>query len=209
MDHLPRNRDFLPPPALLVPVRNYPLPPDPLRPPPEHIPDNADKSDSNITFMKGPKRKRLAKVGSFPLRDSHPMSVNNPHPKACDACHKSKRRCDGTGTSTSIFVPFPAFLTTTVAPCSNWYALTDFALSATLTPSPPTPAISHPKNAPTPMRQGNPSLLPDHGQRARLIPAQEPILIQMAHCQIHHQHSETCCHRTETPLPYRTPMTTG
>lgn len=39
--------------------------------------------DTNIAFMKGPKRKRLA--------------------KACDACHKSKRRCDGT------------------APCSNCY----------------------------------------------------------------------------------------
>ncbi|KAF9461199.1 fungal-specific transcription factor domain-containing protein [Collybia nuda] len=46
--------------------------------------DNDDKSDQNATaFMKAPKRKRLA--------------------KACDACHKSKRRCDGT------------------APCSNCY----------------------------------------------------------------------------------------
>ncbi|KAF8202552.1 fungal-specific transcription factor domain-containing protein [Pholiota molesta] len=35
-------------------------------------------SDSNSPFLKGPKRKRLA--------------------KACDACHKSKRRCDGTAT---------------------------------------------------------------------------------------------------------------
>ncbi|KJA23614.1 hypothetical protein HYPSUDRAFT_66286 [Hypholoma sublateritium FD-334 SS-4] len=34
-------------------------------------------SDSSSPFVKGPKRKRLA--------------------KACDACHKSKRRCDGTG----------------------------------------------------------------------------------------------------------------
>ncbi|KAF8909396.1 fungal-specific transcription factor domain-containing protein [Gymnopilus junonius] len=34
-------------------------------------------TDSNNALMKGPKRKRLA--------------------KACDACHKSKRRCDGTG----------------------------------------------------------------------------------------------------------------
>ncbi|KAF8817557.1 hypothetical protein BYT27DRAFT_7237433 [Phlegmacium glaucopus] len=40
-------------------------------------------SDNSNPFMKGPKRKRLA--------------------KACDACHKSKRRCDGT------------------APCSNCY----------------------------------------------------------------------------------------
>ncbi|KAF9530349.1 fungal-specific transcription factor domain-containing protein [Crepidotus variabilis] len=42
-----------------------------------------NSEDSNSPFMKGPKRKRLA--------------------KACDACHKSKRRCDGT------------------APCSNCY----------------------------------------------------------------------------------------
>ncbi|KAF9557342.1 hypothetical protein CPC08DRAFT_693369, partial [Agrocybe pediades] len=40
-------------------------------------------SDSNAAFIKAPKRKRLA--------------------KACDACHRSKRRCDGT------------------APCSNCY----------------------------------------------------------------------------------------
>ncbi|KAF9054372.1 fungal-specific transcription factor domain-containing protein [Panaeolus papilionaceus] len=36
-----------------------------------------NNQDSTNSFMKGPKRKRLA--------------------KACDACHKSKRRCDGTG----------------------------------------------------------------------------------------------------------------
>ncbi|PPQ75884.1 hypothetical protein CVT24_000739 [Panaeolus cyanescens] len=42
-----------------------------------------NNQDSTNSFMKGPKRKRLA--------------------KACDACHKSKRRCDGT------------------APCSNCY----------------------------------------------------------------------------------------
>ncbi|KAK2463681.1 hypothetical protein APHAL10511_004432 [Amanita phalloides] len=45
-------------------------------------PDRQDTTPTNL-FMKGPKRKRLA--------------------KACDACHKSKRRCDGT------------------APCSNCY----------------------------------------------------------------------------------------
>ncbi|THG99162.1 hypothetical protein EW026_g3149 [Hermanssonia centrifuga] len=33
--------------------------------------------DSGVAFVKGGKRKRLS--------------------KACDACHKSKRRCDGTG----------------------------------------------------------------------------------------------------------------
>ncbi|TFY80884.1 hypothetical protein EWM64_g3128 [Hericium alpestre] len=45
---------------------------------------DSDTRDSiNFAFLKGPKRKRLA--------------------KACDACHKSKRRCDG------------------MAPCSNCY----------------------------------------------------------------------------------------
>ena len=59
------------------------------------------------------------------------------------------------------------------------------------------------------MRRGSPFLLPDHGQRAPLIPAQGLILIQTAHCQIHHQHLATCCHRTVTPLRYTTPTTTG
>ncbi|KAI0323464.1 hypothetical protein GY45DRAFT_1439587 [Cubamyces sp. BRFM 1775] len=47
--------------------------------------DHARHSDNehvSVAFVKGGKRKRLS--------------------KACDACHKSKRRCDGT------------------APCSNW-----------------------------------------------------------------------------------------
>ncbi|KAL4063107.1 fungal-specific transcription factor domain-containing protein [Scleroderma citrinum] len=83
MDHFPRNRDVPLPPPHHLPVRNYPPLPDSHRFPPELIPDNTEKLDSNIAFMKGPKRKRLA--------------------KACDACHKSKRRCDGT------------------APCSNCY----------------------------------------------------------------------------------------
>jgi hypothetical protein len=47
----------------------------------QRTPDEPDPF--KISFLKGPKRKRLA--------------------KACDACHKSKRRCDGT------------------APCSNCY----------------------------------------------------------------------------------------
>lgn len=61
----------------------------PNQPPPDgsrflvDTPQDSDRMDANIAFMKGPKRKRLA--------------------KACDACHKSKRRCDGT------------------APCSNCY----------------------------------------------------------------------------------------
>ncbi|KAA1468853.1 hypothetical protein DENSPDRAFT_878458 [Dentipellis sp. KUC8613] len=61
-----------------------PQPPsDPPVPSPPHMPPPSSKDQDaiNFAFLKGPKRKRLA--------------------KACDACHKSKRRCDGT------------------APCSN------------------------------------------------------------------------------------------
>ena len=83
MDRFSHNRDL--PPALQSIT---------FAPPNEPLPDGThfqsdsvalqDKADSGaIAFMKGPKRKRLA--------------------KACDACHKSKRRCDGT------------------APCSNCY----------------------------------------------------------------------------------------
>lgn len=67
--------------------------------------------------MKAPKRKRLAKV---PLSD--PLSLVkyfNFHGQACDACHKSKRRCDGTG-----MYSISSFLNrshhSTAAPCSNW-----------------------------------------------------------------------------------------
>ncbi|TFK32774.1 fungal-specific transcription factor domain-containing protein [Crucibulum laeve] len=72
-------------------ANHYP-PPEPLRTEPPRVafihdsPHHEDKQESNAAFMKGPKRKRLA--------------------KACDACHKSKRRCDGT------------------APCSNCYYAT-------------------------------------------------------------------------------------
>ncbi|EKM81839.1 hypothetical protein AGABI1DRAFT_118907 [Agaricus bisporus var. burnettii JB137-S8] len=55
----------------------------PLNPPTLDLSSEDAKPDASPIFMKGPKRKRLA--------------------KACDACHKSKRRCDGT------------------APCSNCY----------------------------------------------------------------------------------------
>lgn len=71
MDHLPHTRDV--PASTTTPLSHL----DP------RIPVPADKPDPSVAFMKGPKRKRLA--------------------KACDACHKSKRRCDGT------------------APCSNCY----------------------------------------------------------------------------------------
>ncbi|KAF8225547.1 hypothetical protein L208DRAFT_1368129 [Tricholoma matsutake] len=58
---------------------------DPYRntPSSSFLPANDHDDNTDPTFMKAPKRKRLA--------------------KACDACHKSKRRCDGT------------------APCSNCY----------------------------------------------------------------------------------------
>ncbi|KAH8832613.1 hypothetical protein DL96DRAFT_1582833, partial [Flagelloscypha sp. PMI_526] len=50
-------------------------------PPGNHYPDTAGQvphpAYSSVSFMKGPKRKRLT--------------------KACDGCHRSKRRCDGTG----------------------------------------------------------------------------------------------------------------
>ncbi|KAH9995477.1 hypothetical protein BJV77DRAFT_220765 [Russula vinacea] len=64
MDRFPLDRPSMPPPQSSF---RSPDEPDPFK----------------ISFLKGPKRKRLA--------------------KACDACHKSKRRCDGT------------------APCSNCY----------------------------------------------------------------------------------------
>ncbi|KAH7890754.1 hypothetical protein F5I97DRAFT_1974777 [Phlebopus sp. FC_14] len=77
MDPYSRSREI--PPSLPQSITFAP----PNQPPPDGTrflldghPDT-DKSDANVSFMKGPKRKRLA--------------------KACDACHKSKRRCDGTG----------------------------------------------------------------------------------------------------------------
>ncbi|KAH9983895.1 hypothetical protein BJV74DRAFT_848980 [Russula compacta] len=74
MDHLPQDNPPPPPPFSqpVIPLASQ----SSFR--------SSDESDPfKISFLKGPKRKRLA--------------------KACDACHKSKRRCDGT------------------APCSNCY----------------------------------------------------------------------------------------
>ncbi|OJT01895.1 hypothetical protein TRAPUB_7672 [Trametes pubescens] len=48
----------------------------PLDAPSDHL-NNPENEHISVAFVKGPKRKRLS--------------------KACDACHKSKRRCDGTG----------------------------------------------------------------------------------------------------------------
>ncbi|KAG0709258.1 hypothetical protein DFH29DRAFT_887375 [Suillus ampliporus] len=79
MDHFARSRDSLHQPQMQA-ITFAP----PNQPPPDgsrflvDSSQDSDRTDSNIAFMKGPKRKRLA--------------------KACDACHKSKRRCDGTGT---------------------------------------------------------------------------------------------------------------
>ncbi|KAF9245240.1 fungal-specific transcription factor domain-containing protein [Melanogaster broomeanus] len=81
MDPFSRPRDIPPPQSITFAPPNQP-PPDGSH----FLMDthqDTEKSEGNIAFMKGPKRKRLA--------------------KACDACHKSKRRCDGT------------------APCSNCY----------------------------------------------------------------------------------------
>ncbi|KAF5383734.1 hypothetical protein D9615_003526 [Tricholomella constricta] len=78
--------------------------------------DQDDSSDPNPNQMKAPKRKRLA--------------------KACDACHKSKRRCDGT------------------APCSNCY----YASKACTY----TDASGRPVPAPRPFKPDR----PDNDQRA-------------------------------------------
>ncbi|KAG2053646.1 hypothetical protein BDR06DRAFT_956378 [Suillus hirtellus] len=96
----------------------------PNQPPPDgsrfliDTPQDPDRADTNIAFMKGPKRKRLA--------------------KACDACHKSKRRCDGT------------------APCSNCY----FASKKCTY----TDASGRPVPAPRPRKGGNTDAPPDPRQ---------------------------------------------
>lgn len=61
---------------------------------------SADQQPLNISFAKGTKRKRLAKVryhGCHLANLAHGLLS-----KACDACHKSKRRCDGTGEYTIV-----------------------------------------------------------------------------------------------------------
>ena len=109
MDPFARPQDALPqPPSITFAPPSLPvnqLPPDVSRYPPDPRSD-FDKPDQNIPFMKGPKRKRLAKVRLhlYSSPNSGPLTSQ----KACDACHKSKRRCDGTGTllhslSTSTF----------------------------------------------------------------------------------------------------------
>ncbi|KAG6891536.1 hypothetical protein C0992_004394 [Termitomyces sp. T32_za158] len=60
---------------------------DPYRPNPSStfLSTTFDHEDRDDQTLKAPKRKRLA--------------------KACDACHKSKRRCDGTGLHKTLFSP--------------------------------------------------------------------------------------------------------
>ena len=75
----------------------------------------------SVAFVKGGKRKRLSKVRqtSTPI----PCTISEAYDfdpdgfliltsplQACDACHKSKRRCDGTGTS---FSPYSYTASTT------------------------------------------------------------------------------------------------
>ncbi|KAH0836653.1 hypothetical protein J3R83DRAFT_8372 [Lanmaoa asiatica] len=91
MDPFSRPRDAPPQPPSIT----FALPAqDVSRYAPDPQPE-LDRSDPNIAFMKGPKRKRLAKVHlHLHLSPNIPLTFQ----KACDACHKSKRRCDGTGT---------------------------------------------------------------------------------------------------------------
>ncbi|KAF8892082.1 fungal-specific transcription factor domain-containing protein [Infundibulicybe gibba] len=61
-------------------TNNNTYPADETRTPPQN---EDERQDANAPLVKGPKRKRLA--------------------KACDACHKSKRRCDGTSPCSNCF----------------------------------------------------------------------------------------------------------
>ncbi|KAF8661296.1 hypothetical protein AX16_001395 [Volvariella volvacea WC 439] len=89
------------------------------------IHDDSKDNIANSAFTKGPKRKRLA--------------------KACDACHKSKRRCDGT------------------APCSNCYYASK---SCTYTD-----ASGRPVPAPRAFERSDPqSSLTDHSPLSRQPP---------------------------------------
>ncbi|KAI6149823.1 fungal-specific transcription factor domain-containing protein [Pisolithus tinctorius] len=106
------------------------------------MPHPADRPDPNVAFMKGPKRKRLA--------------------KACDACHKSKRRCDGT------------------APCSNCYfaskkcTYTDASGKPVPAPRPRPETSVNVRIVAYPSQDGSPpygSLLPHPG--ADLSPAED------------------------------------
>lgn len=79
---------------------------------PSEQPKQSPPTDpSAVAFVKGGKRKRLSKVCTPSISTTlthHP----SPHRQACDACHKSKRRCDGTGTSSMLpIAPPPDSLT--------------------------------------------------------------------------------------------------
>ncbi|KAG1881271.1 hypothetical protein F4604DRAFT_1993493 [Suillus subluteus] len=127
MDHFARSLQQPAMQAITFAPPNQP-PPDGSR----FLVDNSqdsDRMDANIAFMKGPKRKRLA--------------------KACDACHKSKRRCDGT------------------APCSNCYFASKKCTytDASGRPVPaPRPRKGDNTDAPADPRQGSYATHPDGTQ---------------------------------------------
>ncbi|KAG2157841.1 fungal-specific transcription factor domain-containing protein [Suillus bovinus] len=127
MDHFPRSLQQPAIQAITFAPPNQP-PPDGAR----FLIDTSqdpDRTDTNIAFMKGPKRKRLA--------------------KACDACHKSKRRCDGT------------------APCSNCYFASKKCTytDASGRPVPaPRPRKGNNTNVPPDPRQGSCATYPDGAQ---------------------------------------------
>ena len=104
MDPFARPRDVPPqPPSITFAPPNQPA--NPPLPDVSRYPldpqSDFDKPDPNIAFMKGPKRKRLAKVRLHPTCLRAPLTPQ----EACDACHKSKRRCDGTGTLHQPLIP--------------------------------------------------------------------------------------------------------
>ena len=131
----------------------------PSLPPPHSSFHSSDEPDQfKISFLKGPKRKRLAKVCMRIF--SQEFTVLTPSidileciPQACDACHKSKRRCDGTGqlTPPGSYLCAPVLIIS-LAPCSNWYVLLPNVplMGAHLSDPPLHPsAILPPKTAPT------------------------------------------------------------
>lgn len=84
-----------------IPLDRFPADRHPSMPPPSQSSfRSSDEPDSfKVSFLKGPKRKRLAKV-RIPVFTIYVDTLHRrfvPVQQACDACHKSKRRCDGTG----------------------------------------------------------------------------------------------------------------
>ena len=108
MDHFPPDRF----PSEHPPATSFSSSHPPSMPPPQSSFRSPDEPDPfKISFLKGPKRKRLAKVCMRAFNQAFtaltPSSSTFRYiSQACDACHKSKRRCDGTGQLTSSwFIP--------------------------------------------------------------------------------------------------------